>query len=142
MTGVALPWVKNLRYLGVFIIRSRTFKCSLDHARKSFYRSANYIFGKVGRNASEEVILQLIKSKCIPVLLYGLDACPLTKSDLSVIDFVANRFFIKLFRTNNIETVKSCQYYFNFQPLSLLWPERVKKFDNKYDLFTDSLFTV
>jgi len=41
-TGVALPWVNDLRYLGVFIIRSRTFKCSLDRARKSFYRSANW----------------------------------------------------------------------------------------------------
>ena len=51
-------------------------------------------------------------------------------------------FFMKLFRTNNIETVKSCQYYFNFKPPSLLWSERVKKFDNKYDLFTGSLFTV
>ena len=89
-TGVALPWVNDLRYLGVFIFRSRTFKCSLDHSRKSFYRSANYIFGKAGRIASEEVILQLIKSKCIPVLLYGLEACPLTKSDLSAIDFVVN----------------------------------------------------
>jgi len=112
--------------LGVFIIRSRTFKCSLDHARKSFYRGANYIVGKVGRIASEEVILQLIKSKCIPVLLYGLEGCPLTKSDLSAIDFVVNRFFMKLFKTNNIETVKSCQYYFNFQPPNLLWSERVK----------------
>jgi len=44
----------------------------------------------------------------------------------SAIDFVVNRFFMKLFRTNNIETVKSCQYYFNFQSPSLLWSERVK----------------
>ena len=46
---------------------------------------------------------------------------------------------MKLFRTNNIEIVKSCQYYFNFQPPSLLWSERVKKFGNKYDLFTGSV---
>jgi len=45
---------------------------------------------------------------------YGLEACPLTKSDLSAIDFVVNRFFMKLLRTDNIETVKSCQYCFNF----------------------------
>ena len=74
--------------------------------------------------------------------MWGLLANPLTKSDLSAMDFVVNRFFMKLFRTNNIETVKSCQYYFNFKPPSLLWSERVKKFDNKYDLFTGSLFTV
>jgi len=75
--------------------RSRVFKCSLVYAKKGFYRAANSIFGKVGRIASEEVILQLIISKRIPVLLYGLEACPLVKSELSSLDFVINRFFIK-----------------------------------------------
>jgi len=44
--------------------------------------------------ASEDVILQLIKSKCIPSLLYGFDACALTKSELSSLDFIVNRFFM------------------------------------------------
>jgi len=30
---------------------------------------------EVGRIASEEVICELIKSKCLPVLMYGLDMC-------------------------------------------------------------------
>jgi len=50
--------------------------------KKSFYRAANAVFGKIGRVVSEEVTLQLIRSKCLPVLLYGLEACPLTKTDL------------------------------------------------------------
>jgi len=73
--------------------RSRVFKCSLDYTKKGFYRAANAIFGKVGRITSEEVILQLIISKCIPDLIYGLEACPLVKSELSSLDFVINRFF-------------------------------------------------
>jgi len=72
----------------------------LSNHRKAFYRSANAIFGKIGRIASEDVILQLIKSKCIPSLLYGFDACSLIKSQLSSLDFIVNRFFIKLFKTN------------------------------------------
>jgi len=36
LSGVSLPWVDELRYLGIFIIRSRVFKISLDHAKKSF----------------------------------------------------------------------------------------------------------
>ena len=32
--------------------------------------------------------LQLINTKCIPILLHGLEACPLLKSDLSSLDFV------------------------------------------------------
>ena len=72
-----------MRYLGVFFVKSRVYKCDLDHVKRSFYRAANAIFGRIGRIASEEVIIQLIKSKCIPVLVYGLKVCPLTKSDLS-----------------------------------------------------------
>jgi len=34
-------------------------------------------FGEIRRIASEEVVLQLIISKCIPVILYGLEALPL-----------------------------------------------------------------
>ena len=37
-------------------------------------------------------VIYLIISKCIPVLLYGLEACPLVKSELSSLDFVINRF--------------------------------------------------
>jgi len=65
--------------------------------------------------ASEEITLQLIKSKCLRVLLYSLEACPLTKSDLQSLCFVINRFFIKLFITKSIETVKYCQEYFDFE---------------------------
>jgi len=35
------------------------------------YRTANGIFDKVGRIASEEVVLHPVKYKCMPILLYG-----------------------------------------------------------------------
>jgi len=31
-------------------------------------------------------------TKCLPVLVYGLEVCPLSKSDLQSLDFVVNRF--------------------------------------------------
>jgi len=78
------------------------------YAKKSFYCAANAVFSKIGHIASEKVTLSLIKSKCLPVLLYGLEACPLTKSDLQSLDFVIIRFFMKLFITKSIETIKYC----------------------------------
>jgi len=72
-----------MRYLGVHFVQSRTLKCSLDTAKRGFYRAANSIFGKIGRIASKEVVLQLIKSKCVPVLLYGLEARALNKSQMA-----------------------------------------------------------
>jgi len=73
----------------------------VTNAKKSFYRLANAIFGKIGRIAPEEATLELISSKCSPVLIYGLEACPLLKSRMSSLDVVVNRFFMKLFRTNS-----------------------------------------
>jgi len=72
----------------------------------------------------------LFNSKCVPVLLYALEACSLSKSDLSSIDFAFNRFFMKLFSTNNIETVKSIQLY-----LGVVLGNRSVKFELSFGLF-------
>jgi len=89
-------------------------------------------FGKVGRTASEEVILELIKSKCIPILLYGLGACHLIKPQLCSLDFVVQRMFIKLFKTNHIEIVKCCQYYLGLNLPSEMLAKRTDKFEEKF----------
>jgi len=54
------------------------------------------------------VTLEIIRCKCIPVLLYGTEACLLNKTDLSSRGLVINRLFMKLFKTNNIEIVELC----------------------------------
>ena len=117
------------RYLGIYTVSAKVFKCSLHYAKCASHRAANAIFGKVGRTSSEEVLLQLVKSKCLPILLYSLKACPLTKTDLKSFDFVINKFFIKLFRTNNIDTVKICQSQFCFELPSSVIKKRVIKFE-------------
>jgi len=48
-----------------------------------FYKAANNVFGKIARIASEEGTLQLVKSKCITILLYGLEVCELNKSQMA-----------------------------------------------------------
>jgi len=62
-------------------------------------------------NCSDWLILQLIVSKCMPILLYGLDACPVNKTDLRSLDFTVDWVFMKLFKTGNIEIVRECQAF-------------------------------
>jgi len=90
--------VDVIRNLGVFIIRAAKFKCSIDKAKRSFYRAANGIFAKIGiRLACEEVMVQLLKQKCLPIFLYALDVCNLDKRSTQSLDFTFNRFFMKFF---------------------------------------------
>jgi len=123
-----IQWVDQLRYLGVFVVRSVKFSCSLDQAKRNFYRSSNSVFGKVGRAASEEVVLRLIKTKCLPVLLYGLEVFSLTKADQRSLDFVGIRFLMKLLCTSNMVTINACLSYFDFTLPSELLLKRYEKY--------------
>jgi len=100
------------RYLGVFIVRANKFKCSIDQAKRAFFHAANSIFAKVGRLASEEDTVQLLKQKCLPILLYGLDVYNSDKRSMHSLDFTVNRFVMKLFQTSNMEIMKCCKNLF------------------------------
>jgi len=69
--GCALQWVESVRYLRVYFVKARQFKCRYDRATASFYRAFNAVFSNIGRSSSEEVVLQLINCKCMPCLLYA-----------------------------------------------------------------------
>ena len=80
--GVTVSWRFHCS-MRLFSMQYRL--CQL--AKRSFYRAANGIFAKLGRLASDEVILELIMKKCIPVLLYGLEVCDLPKRIFSRLIF-------------------------------------------------------
>jgi len=46
------------RYLGVFCNSGYTFKCNFDNANLCFFRAFNAFSNKVGRLASEEVLVK------------------------------------------------------------------------------------
>jgi len=66
------------------------FRCSFCEAKQSFYRSFNALFGKIGGIATADVIIQLLKMKCLPAMLYGVEVCPLNKSQTESLQFAVN----------------------------------------------------
>ena len=66
----------------------------------------NGIFGKVLRIATEDTVLYLIATKCIPILLYSLDV--VTVADNRSFDFVQTRLLMKLFKTGSIDAIDEC----------------------------------
>jgi len=57
------------------------------------------MIGKIGRIASENVVMQLIKSKCVPVLLcmYVVDACPINRTLERSLQFPLTRIMVKFY---------------------------------------------
>jgi len=88
------------------------------------YRFFNSICDKLDRLAFEEVILHLVNVKCVPALLYGLDACPINTSDKRSLDFVFTRVLMKLVKTSSIKIIDECYEMFNLKHMSKLISDR------------------
>jgi len=114
--GREIVWSENVRYLGVHMVSSKSFTCSLSNSKRSFYRSFDAIFGKVVHIASEAAIVELLNRKCLPTLLYGLEACPLKSADLKSLDYIVVGALMKIFKTKSKE-VAICWIYMVNCPL-------------------------
>jgi len=96
-----------------YFIRAKLFNVS--RSRKTFTpRAANSIFVKISKTASSKITLQLVKGKCIPILITVLKPEASQKRILYhwILSYL-DRLFIKLFRTTDMDIVRLCQECFN-----------------------------
>jgi len=101
----------HLWYLGVYLESSVKFKCSFAKNKAGFYKAFN-IFGKIGRNTSEEVLFALVKSKCLPILSYGTEACPIISADKHSLEFTMNIVLYKIFGPMSKDSYgEICKYF-------------------------------
>jgi len=116
--GHQLGWLLSI-FRCVLHYSGWTFKCNFDNAKSCFFRAFNDLYSKVGsRLASEEVVLSLIRAKCLPILLYATEACPLLSRNRSSFELTVTHLFMKLFRTTLSGVVKCCQLAFSFLPVA------------------------
>ena len=50
----------------------------------------------------------------MPVLLYGLEACPINSSDYTSLEHPVTMACMKVFKTNSVTVVNECQKVFGF----------------------------
>lgn len=75
--------------------------------------------------------MQLFKTECVSVLIYGSEAFDPTKSGLRSLDFYVNCLFMNLFDTTNIAIISDCQGFFNFRLPSFELAESCRKLDGQ-----------
>ena len=71
-------------------------------------------------------------AKCVLILLYAVEACPVNKRTKKAFDVSINRIFMKLFRTRSVALVEDCQRFLNFLPASYQVDVRTVKDLQKY----------
>ena len=88
----------------------------IGDAKPHFFRPFNAIFSKTARCSYEPVMLSLLRSKCMPMLSYVVEACPLLTRRIQPFEFTLPRIFMKLFTTESSRTVIECQVNSGFLP--------------------------
>ena len=78
----------------------------------SHFWARTYRFPEININ-----VLHLVHFKCIPVLLYGLDACPINATDFKSLQHPITNIFMKLFAAKSAEVVTEYQQAFGFQSI-------------------------
>ena len=130
--GERLAWTSSCRYLGIYFTSGRQLRCLFENAKCKFYKAFNAFYSKIGRFASEEVLFNLLNTKCISVLLYGTEACPIYSQHRHSLDFTVTRIFMKLLRTGSSQVVLECQRFFSFLPVSYRLDLRTASFLKRF----------
>ena len=118
------------RYLGKIIMSTFLFNCNFNECRKSFHRAFNSTFACIGRKASDDVIIELVKRICIPVLLYASHVLPFISRDYKSFDYVIDRtgLFRRIFVIDSKDVVQYCRDSFGFASLNYIIADRRKVF--------------
>lgn len=132
INGDKLNWVLTCRYLGVYLHSARKFQCDFSKSRQSYHVSVNSIFESLGGISHEDVLLKLLVSKCLPVLTFGLDAVPVSNSDMHSYEFILNRTLMRVFKTGSLDVVKECCTMFCVKRFSDIVKELKCKFLLRY----------
>ena len=60
-----------MKYLGVCLVSDKKLKCDVNHLKVKFYRAFNCVYARSNAANSELVTVQLMKSYCLPFVLYA-----------------------------------------------------------------------
>jgi len=107
--GTQISWSTSFRYLGVTIRSGSAFTVDCKPVRAKFYRSFNSLFSKIPK-ADEHIIVSLVKTYCISLVLYSLEAVCLNRSSLNQLDSMLINAFGKIFKSFERSILLHCMY--------------------------------
>ena len=103
--------------------------CHYKHplSKCQLFKALNAIFSKVGRFASEAVVLNLIRTKCLPILMYDVESCPLvirnktsftvTRNPIAPVGHIPYHSYSLAYETGSVTVISDYQKFFGFLPI-------------------------
>ena len=144
MFQISLPWLylsfhnacprhlksrRDLLYLGVNISAGKRFETPTRKPLMSFYCSANTILNVLNK-PSEQVLMKLLYSSCVPILTYGCEVKRHTGREMTSLDVALNDCIRKIFGYNRWESTRELRRSLGYESITEIFAKRNSRFLN------------
>jgi len=119
---VALQRVKIDVCMCKSLENSAIFNVAMTQRCNTSTRCQNTMSNHVDQTDSSYVvpipIMNLTRTKCLPILLYAVESCQLVIRDKRSLEFTVTRSLMKLFKTGSAAVISDCQKFFELLPVT------------------------
>ena len=89
LDNTCIPWLDSVRYLGVYLINTKSLSFSFIQTKRNFYAALNNIRSHA-INLEQLTQLSLVESYCLPLLTYASSAMSFTQRQLRTLNVCWN----------------------------------------------------
>jgi len=123
LNGSIIESVDKVKYLGVYFERNSGHS-DISQSFVKFFSQFNNIMAVLDKHSNEMTALHLVKTYCLPSLLFGCEIWNLTAHSIYRLHVAWNNCFRFIFRGFWRESVKVLQYYCSSLPVKEKTPQR------------------
>jgi Reverse transcriptase (RNA-dependent DNA polymerase) len=118
-----LEWVKEVKYLGVYVFDRNGLKVNVDHNCRKFLGASFSILQRFGY-FPETVLCKLILTKCLPILTYGMECFALLSEQRRKLSVAFNTVIRRIFKLSRYTSVRDIIIIVGSKPCDVLVDER------------------
>jgi hypothetical protein len=124
----SIQFVETVRYLGVMLKSGVNFTCDIGPAKVCFYRAFNQLLYKCKCSHAELLVVHMLKSICLPILLYSMDIIAPVSSVFTDLNNVMNIACMKIFSITDVDSIIYMKAVFGINDIEKLCKMRLCKF--------------
>ena len=125
--GHQVEFVNEWRYLGFNLTSGVTLGYSAASRLLSYYRATNCLINAIYK-PSEEVLMRLLNSYCIPILTYGAQVTVFNYSDTHSMSVALNDAIRKIFGWNRWQSVSELRKLMGYDSLEIIFAKLKRRF--------------
>ena len=133
-----IEYVSTVKYLGVTIDSNKGFSFTAKNEIRSFYRASNSILSAV-RKPSEEILIHLLYTNCIPILSYACEIKLFSSREMSDCNTAINNALRRIFTFNRWESVRSLRESFGKRSIYDIFSQTSTKFHSALSTHHNSI---